>query len=751
MSKRHPRAKAKHPVQHPARAAGESDPDRLRPLWLGATAALLVATPLSPSEAAVGGAGMVLVLGWFAVLAGLLLGMALRRRVELHWGVTDWAVAAFLVLHTVSALVMASHGQPRQTWNMLWHWLSFGVGFFLVRQLCRQAVEQRALTAVMLGLAVAISMFGYDQYFLTMPQTRAKYERDPDAELRRVGLHAPPGSVERTQFENRLYSSEPLGTFTLTNSLAAFLSPWLVCAVGIVALEWRNSEKRRWLVAAGLISALLIAGCWLLTKSRTAWVATGLALGVLVVYGRRSGRRPDWRVILALGSGGVLSFLFALVAGGFDLLVITESSKSLLYRAQYWQSTARMIADYPWLGCGTGNFQQYYTAYKLPMASESVRDPHNFLLEVWATAGTPTFLAFVAVLGSFAWQTWRGLVHRPHAPAMSSQVTGSPRVVYWGALVALVGWFIVGQLFVAGPDSRFYLFCAPVAALVILLWYPWVMFGHCSLVPLIAALLALLVNLLGAGGISFPGVSFSVWLLLALILNTAEEGASPRGVSPSVGWLLASVAVLAGACFWFTTFNPLSAAAASVAQADASISLSRWRDAEQAALQAVVEDPQAAEPRQRLAYARRALWLAQPTDAAQTQFEQAAEAVLQVNRRSSAAYTEVAAWWLDGYRVTGQTECLDQALRLAHRAVELYPQNNLGHAQLAWLLHLAGQGPEAAREAEEALRLDRINPHVEQKLMRQHVWDPGPRSAAQPAGPNGREAEQLMRDLRTRP
>ena len=29
-------------------------------------------------------------------------------------------------------------------------------------------------------------------------------------------------------------------------------------------------------------------------------------------------------------------------------------------------------------------------------------DPHNFLLEIWATAGTPAALAFLAVLGCFA-------------------------------------------------------------------------------------------------------------------------------------------------------------------------------------------------------------------------------------------------------------------------------------------------------------------------------------------------------------
>ena len=48
-----------------------------------------------------------------------------------------------------------------------------------------------------------------------------------------------------------------------------------------------------------------------------------------------------------------------------------------------------MIADHPLFGIGPGQFQQFYARYKLPEASETIADPHNFLLEIWSTAGTP--------------------------------------------------------------------------------------------------------------------------------------------------------------------------------------------------------------------------------------------------------------------------------------------------------------------------------------------------------------------------
>ena len=81
--------------------------------------------------------------------------------------------------------------------------------------------------------------------------------------------------------------------------------------------------------------------------------------------------------------------------GGLDREVITEAPKSLLYRWQYWRATCDMIGDHPWFGCGLGNFKSYYTRYKAPEASETIADPHNFLLEIAATAGLPSLVLFL--------------------------------------------------------------------------------------------------------------------------------------------------------------------------------------------------------------------------------------------------------------------------------------------------------------------------------------------------------------------
>src|SRR5438874_6188910 len=60
-----------------------------------------------------------------------------------------------------------------------------------------------------------------------------------------------------------------------------------------------------------------------------------------------------------------------------------------------------MIRDHPWLGVGPGNFGRLYPSYMLPRAFEQVKDPHNFLLEMWATGGLFALLALLITLGMF--------------------------------------------------------------------------------------------------------------------------------------------------------------------------------------------------------------------------------------------------------------------------------------------------------------------------------------------------------------
>ena len=197
--------------------------------------AVLVARPLFPSElAAVNGDGLSVVMLWLALGVFWLLGTIGRRKFSLRLGWTDAAVLLLVGWTSVSALWAVRHGTPRPAVNMLWEWIGMGMCFFLARQFIVTPRERRAVAAVMVALAVGISGYGLYQICYELPQTQALYKADPDRALRDAGLWFPPGSPERKAFEDRLANRQPMATFALTNSLAAFLAPWAVMLVGVV-------------------------------------------------------------------------------------------------------------------------------------------------------------------------------------------------------------------------------------------------------------------------------------------------------------------------------------------------------------------------------------------------------------------------------------------------------------------------------------------------------------------------------------
>src|SRR5690606_24451186 len=138
------------------------------------------------------------------------------------------AIVVFAALVATSGWIMAWNGNPRATINSVWQWIAFAVIFFLARQWIVLPVTQRAFCAVMVGLAVALSGLGYYQFFVSMPETRARYSEDPVGTMQQANVGDPNDPQIAELFRNRVMSIEPIATFALTNSFAAFLTPWLV-------------------------------------------------------------------------------------------------------------------------------------------------------------------------------------------------------------------------------------------------------------------------------------------------------------------------------------------------------------------------------------------------------------------------------------------------------------------------------------------------------------------------------------------
>ncbi|MCI0360617.1 MAG: O-antigen ligase family protein, partial [Planctomycetaceae bacterium] len=718
-------------------------------LLLAAVTCLLVVTPLIPSEATVHeGIAAPLNLLWTLALIAWAALLVLRPDPQVKFGWTELAAAALVGWHTLSGVAAVYAANGRQALNMTWQMLSYATAAFLLRQLLRTPAQCRALVVVMIALASLEAVQGYYEYFISKPAALVQFHKNPEQAYQELG------AVTQSQREHlrwRIENIEPIVTFALTNSLAGLLAPWLIALMGIALslLETRSSPRA---LAGAIVFTAVILGCLLLTKSRTAVLATAAGIVLLALYGRSTGWRIGWRVPLIVALIAVVIGLGVVAVGGLDVQVLSEAPTSVLYRIQYWRSTAAIIAEYPLLGCGPGQFQEAYAAYKLPEASETPRDPHNFLLEIWSTAGTPALLALLLVALAFA-----GQLAAARLLASDVQSDSASRMwLYGGALAGLVFSYPLGLIVGYPPKLVFlseslqppgiWLWGLPAAAVCVWALDPWVRRGRMPAALPVISLIALLVNLLAAGAASFPGVFQTAWILVPLAL--ANSNAPAAGWSPSAPWrigLLAFAAVLAVLCMK-TAFSPVLTAPARIAAAEHLIRTRRYEQARHELTLAAADDPWSPVPQRLLAILALDTWIGTGSPADWEQFAAAVAAYQRLSPRHHATYTDLGRWYLLAWRRNGDPRHLDAAINAYRQAVMWYPGRALERIQLAWALHLAGRDDEAAQLAAEAQRLDDRNPHLELKLSRQTVYDP----PSDPANPSSElpSAELILRKLR---
>lgn len=315
------------------------------------------------------------------------------------------AIVGWLALSSISATWLAN---GRAAWNGFWHVAGLIVFGCLFSRLCRWPNVARVAAQLLVIGAMMLAVHAVHQYYVSMPEARARYEQNPDRELAELGLDAPPGSALRTQFESRLQSPEPLATFALTNSLAVVLSAALIFQAIVIVDGLRRRPHDYLAIATSLLAWLLVGAACLLTKSRTAFLSIGL-IAILTAFvawrlrrastseQRRSRPARVWITVAAAAC--VASFAAVVGLLSRDTLILSEAPKSVAFRLEYWQATSKMILDHPLVGVGLGNFQSYYPRYKLETASETIADPHNWLFDIAACC---SLLVLALVLISLA-------------------------------------------------------------------------------------------------------------------------------------------------------------------------------------------------------------------------------------------------------------------------------------------------------------------------------------------------------------
>ncbi len=608
---------------------------------------LLAARLLVPAEAAVLGDTLWIAQLWMAAV--ILWGWDAYRRADyrLRLGAIDLAVWTVAAGHLISTCyVLQGHGDARAALNLMWEWIALAFSFFLIRQTLRTRQDGGRMVLMFLALAVMLAGFGLWQHYVELPSISGNFYRierelgqlsGPNAareaaqlerELADMGWPANPGS--QSLWESRIKSSEPFATFALANTLAGFLAAWLFVMLDWV---WRSAVRPEggfrlsWGVVGKFASVLILAYCLVLTKSRTAWV--GVVLGFFT-WGilRGAGLFKFSRRWFLAGAGLVLVvagfFLIARLSGGFDRLVISEAPKSFEYRLQYWTGAWDVVQHHPWLGTGPGNFRQHYLHYKRPASSEEIADPHNWVLDLWASGGLLALLGFAAVLILAVRAAWRARGIKDEALGSELAIRGISAWEFGAGfsffLVLLAGWFSAEPF-----DARLIgLLAGWTGAWLILRGKP--LLSH-SWAGVIAGGVALLVHLLGAGGIEMPAIVQTLFLLVILLEGTSWERTPAHSpsiqVSPKRVVILGGLALAGFVLCWLTATRPVWYRTLSVRSGDVELTqdynpkaAARWYE------EAHEADPYSPEPLERLADLQFQLWQRSDAD---RDFEQAVD------------------------------------------------------------------------------------------------------------------------------
>lgn len=286
-----------------------------------------------------------------------------------------------------------------------------------------QLVRSWLRLRIVVGLCFALLLIyaargGFDRF--VDPKDNAKFwTQNEEQILRDRGWK--PGSFEAEQFKRKFIGGEIIGFNQSPNSFAAVIVMMLVASAGVAI-------QRRVYRDAPIWSALIVLGCagaivvLVFTQSRTAIGTLALACAALSLLA--SSRLRNWLVAhrkLAFTSGCAIVLLGAVAVVGHGLYHGSLPNASLNFRWRYWTASARLIADHPLVGVGWGNFGPHYLAYRVPAATEELRDPHNFIVRAFAELGLIGGVLVLAWLVRSAWEATR-----PTAPTPAKEKPSTP-------------------------------------------------------------------------------------------------------------------------------------------------------------------------------------------------------------------------------------------------------------------------------------------------------------------------------------
>jgi hypothetical protein len=698
---------------------------------------------------------------------------ALWRRIT-QIGLGAWVL--FPLWLGLATAVSIGNSNARFAINGFWQWTSLWVLANAAWFLARRPEWGARCMVLMLAIGMGVVSYGWIEYAWIQPSLRASLAEDPVGTLVRRGIA--PDSSEAMLIKNRIESTEMRSVYALANSLAGTLVVVWTLTLGWAFSVWQNAPSQRQgteasggnaaadrtrLLTAAIGMLLFIGAALLVTKSRTAWLASSLAmLGVAVFHPNVRGELVGWlrshpRMV------GIVMMALACIAGGTywaDPLIFQEAGKSLAYRLDYWRGAVALIAMRPWLGYGALNFQATYLQVKAPTAAESPADPHNLALEIAHAGGWP-LLGITCVIGiwvGFLW--WLSL--RPRwssrdatmwmdcdgetdidSPFAANSVRWDGWWFWSGAGLAALGVF-AWSFFTAGDAALIGTTIGiGVGVLTVVLltrwqpgaasmskWFRWDAYGFG------VAMAGFVIHLMASGGWMLPGTMALPAVLLGVSLASyARPGAEiapshPGAVQPSQHWRWGVVAAawFALAAWGWTMLRPVTAGLAGAERMANSLVTPSIEDVE-ALLTLDPYDPELA----RFGLEQCVQQLERPLGStARADWEKAFRTLrttfLDRDPKHALAYAECGRADLR-VAVLGQSETqrrvwLEQAAEDFAEGAVHYPASAEAQLQAALAAFLAGRKTDAETLADRAEAISTTTRHNDRKLNAAQVFWP---------------------------
>lgn len=186
----------------------------------------------------------------------------------------------------------------------------------------------------------------------------------------------------------------------------------LTCLSIGMALRARGRSRALWIAAAGANGFAV----WL-SASRSALAATVAGVVLFAVWWTAAHLRSRRAALVAAGI-----CLVASVAGAGYMWRLSRDqlSRGSTLRAQFNETSERMIAARPLVGVGIGQYYRQSSLFMTPQLAwfYGSENAHNYFLQIAAELGVPGLVLFGGLFVAALWRTARAAARQPRDPRL---------------------------------------------------------------------------------------------------------------------------------------------------------------------------------------------------------------------------------------------------------------------------------------------------------------------------------------------